>query len=60
MITYALSTSAFGSYMTEAAAEAVRQSRFRNFEFTLSTSIVDDEQSRLSARLTRQLIGEGV
>ena len=51
MITYALSLSAFGRYMTEAGAESVRLSRFRNFEFTLGACIVDDERSRLSARL---------
>ncbi len=60
MIKYALAACAFGSYVTESVAAAIRKSRFRNFEPYFGTCIVDDEQSQLSARLTKQLIAEGV
>ena len=60
MISYALSVSAFGNYITESAAAAVRQSKFRNFEPYLATCIDDDDVSLISKKLTRQLIEEGV
>lgn len=60
MIKYALSSGAFDTYVTEAVAAAVRKSRFRNFEPNFITCIVDNEQSQLSVRLTKQLMQEGV
>ena len=60
MITYALSACAFGSYVTQEAAAALRQSKIRNYEPYLGTCIAGNEPSRLSTELTRQLIREGV
>ncbi|MBQ9338017.1 MAG: sugar phosphate isomerase/epimerase [Lentisphaeria bacterium] len=61
MITYALTApSPFGKYISESVAAAMRKSKFRNFELTFSQYIKDDEQSRTAARLTRQLIDEGI
>ena len=61
MITYALTApSPFGKYISESVAAAIRKSKFRNFELTFSQYIKDDEQSRTAARLTRQLIDEGI
>lgn len=60
MISYALSACAFGNYVTPAVAAALHRSKFRNFEPYLGTCIADDERSRVSAALTRQLIREGV
>jgi len=60
MITYALSVSAFGHFITEPVAAAVRRSRFRNFEPHLGTCIAGQELAPDSIRLTRELIREGV
>jgi len=56
MISYALAA----SYVSEAVASAIRKSRFRNFESNFGTCIDDDEPSRLSCKLTKQLMQEGV
>lgn len=60
MITYALSAGAFKNHVTEPIAAAIRKSRFRNFEPYFGTFIREDEASRLTARLMRELVKEGV
>ena len=60
MLSYALSAGSFGSYITPAAAEAVRRSNFRNYEYDFGTFARDEEKASASAALTRNLIGEGV
>ena len=60
MISYALAACAFGTVVTESVASAVRKSKFRNFEPYFGACITDDEQTRLSRNLTKQLMQEGV
>ncbi len=60
MISYALSACAFGNFVSEQTASALRQTKFRNFEPYFGTCIGNDEKSLTSSRLTRQLIEEGV
>ncbi|MBQ9338086.1 MAG: sugar phosphate isomerase/epimerase [Lentisphaeria bacterium] len=60
MITYALAVCAFGSFVTPAAAAALRESKFRNFELSFGTLVINDDRVDDSVRLTRQLIAEGV
>ena len=60
MISYALSACVFGNYVTPRTAAALRQSKIRNYEPYFGTCITDDEPSRVSFELTRQLIREGV
>ena len=60
MISYALAACVFGYYVSDPVAAAIRKSRFRNFESYFGTCISDDEPSRRSAELTRQLMKEGL
>lgn len=60
MISYALSTGAFGLYVTEAVASAIRKSKFRNYETHIVLCANEDEESRSSVQRTRDLIKEGV
>ena len=60
MLSYALSAGSFGSFISPAAAEAVRHSNFRNYEYDFVTFARDEEKAAASAALTRKLIGEGV
>lgn len=60
MISYAFSACTFGNYVTEAAANAIRKSKVRNYEPYFGTYIEDNEQSRLSRKLTKQLMDEGI
>lgn len=60
MYSYAFSSCTFGNFTTEAVANAIRQSKVHNFEPYLGTYIEDNEQSRLSHKLTRQLMDEGM
>ena len=60
MITYALAVCAFGSYITPKAAEALRKSKFRNYELSFGTLAANDERGESSIALTRKLIAEGV
>jgi sugar phosphate isomerase/epimerase len=60
MISYALSTGAFGLYVTEAVASAIRKSKFCNYETHIVLCANEDEESRSSVQCTRELIKEGV
>ncbi|MBR6374434.1 MAG: sugar phosphate isomerase/epimerase [Victivallales bacterium] len=60
MISYALSSCAFGNYVTEEAANAIRQSKIRNYELFLGTYLEDNEKTSLSRKLSSALIKEGV
>jgi sugar phosphate isomerase/epimerase len=60
MITYALSTCAYGNYVNPETAGALRQTQFRNYEPYFGIFTTDNERSRESRELTRQLIREGV
>lgn len=60
MLTYALSTGSFGSFITPAAAEAVRRSKFRNYESDFGIFAINEEKAAASAVLTRKLIDGGV
>ena len=59
MITYALSAGSYGRQITPAAASAIRQSKFRNFEPYLGFFAEENESTRETAQLMRQLIREG-
>ena len=60
MLSYALSSCTFGNYVTEAVANAIRQSKIRNYELFLGTCLDDNEKSNLSSKLSIELIKEGV
>lgn len=59
MITYALSTCAFGGVYDELTANALRQGKFRNFELLFSTAPYG-EQHQKQMKYIRQLVKEGV
>lgn len=60
MISYALSDSAaFSPYMTQAYADVLRKSKFRNMEITMLPFVVESPEALLSRSLTRQLLKEG-
>ena len=62
MIKYALTApSTFAPFITEPVAAALRKSKFRNFETTFTAKyLTDDEETLASAKMTKQLIDEGI
>ncbi|MBO4647688.1 MAG: sugar phosphate isomerase/epimerase [Lentisphaeria bacterium] len=60
MITYALSASSFGSYVTPIADAALRRARIRNYELNHHSCMDDTEKSVESGKRVRQLVAAGV
>lgn len=61
MLSYALSTCAFGHYITSETASALRRTKFRNFELDFGIYVrTDSEDTRKTLEETRRLIREGV
>ena len=59
MISYALSTSAFGGVSTPECINALRQSKFRKFEMCFGVKAFSEEVQQI-CRNVRQLVKEGV
>ncbi len=59
MISYAVSMASLGHFMTPALADALRVCKMRNLELSLQPYTEDTEVSRLSGKLTRELLREG-
>ena len=58
MISYAVSIASFGHFMTPELADALRKCKMRNLELIFQPD-EDTKASRLSGRLTRELLREG-
>lgn len=58
MISYAVSIASFGHFMTPELADTLRKCKMRNLELIFQPD-EDTEASRLSGRLTRELLREG-
>lgn len=58
MISYALSTSSVSPFITETVANAIRSSKFRNYEFCFKIAAWD-EDALAHSNMARQLVKEG-